>query len=413
MTKEQERAANFLWENPHKKCVQLIAGAGSGKTTTLIEAIKAYVHNQSNAENVCFITFTKKAAHEMKERLSKQNISAGFIGTIHSFAYQLIRKDGKEKLNIIQDSNEIYKKLVEEKFQELKYIPMEFLFHRGQTQNERVRELKNNYEKYKEEKNLYDFDDLITKSIRLLHDKSIENPYPVVLVDEFQDTSPLQVEFIRALEPKKLFVVGDDWQSIYKFRGADVSVNINFAKTFKGSTRMFLTRNFRSQKRIVKLGNQAIKLSKEYIRKKLVAHKKRESRPTCLIFYKKSNESDSHQRILKKMLLWNSKNCPLSEATILVRTNREQAILEKIIPTGFDVMTLHSSKGLEFENVIIWGIQKKNIPHEWGDLDEEVRLLYVGITRAKSRLQFVAIEEENHHSSFLPFLNSKCRVAYI
>ena len=413
MTQEQKLAANFLWQNSQRKALQVIAGAGSGKTTTLIAAVSSYAQCNGNTNKICLITFTKKAAQEMKERLNKQNISVGFIGTMHALAYQMIRKSKTTTLTIITDSDKICRELIQDKYQELRYIPTEFLLSNEYAQHPQVITLMQDYAHYKEERNLYDFEDLILKSTQLLNLNTIKNPYPIVLVDEFQDTSPSQLKLIQAMRSEKLFVVGDDWQSIYKFRGADISIMANFTKTIEGGARLFLTKNFRSQKKIVKLGNQAIQLSKNYIKKKLTSHYKSAQRPVCLIFNEKAYTKNSLQQQWETVASWNQKRNFCTNPTILVRTNIDQHKLRKVIPEKFPIITLHSAKGLEFEDVIIWGIQNTNMPHRWGDLDEEIRLLYVGITRAKSNLQFIAIEEAKKSSYFLGFLVSQCKISYL
>ena len=403
MTEEQEKAAAYLWKNEKTQTLQLIAGAGSGKTTTLLKSLENFEKNSHVSGKVCLITFTKKAALEMQERLSKAQITADFVGTMHSLAYDMLAKQKKSNLNIIQDSNQIYDQLIKERYPDLRYIPAEFLFYGEMSLKPEVLELKESYKNYKKEKQLYDFDDLILEAADFLKQGIITSPYKAVLVDEFQDTSPSQLEFIRGLNPKKLFVVGDDWQSIYKFRGADVSISINFAKHFENVQRLFLTKNFRSQKRVVQLGNQTIRLSREYISKKLTSHYKAGLKPVCHIIQKKRGQKDSLKTNWEKLIKWNQKKNYGSAFTILVRTNKEKNALEEIVPSDFQVLTIHSSKGLEFEHVIIWGIAEGNIPHRWGDLDEETRILYVGITRAKLSLQFIAKDEENKNSFFLNF----------
>ena len=427
MTKEQQKAATYLWQDQKAQTLQLIAGAGSGKTTTLLKSVQTFKESELSYGKICLITFTKKAALEMKERLAESKITADFVGTMHSLAYDIVAQNKqmkqsgqtgqiKERLNIIQDSGKIYNQLIQDKYPDLKYIPAEFLFYGEMSSNPQVIQLLEDYKNYKKQRQLYDFDDLIAEATYSLQQGISTSPYDVVLVDEFQDTSPSQLVFIEALHHKKLFVVGDDWQSIYKFRGADVSISINFSQRFSNVQRLFLTKNFRSQKRVVQLGNQTIKLSKEYISKKLVSHHKAESRPVCHIIYKRKGRGqvgDEPENDWKKLMQWNDKKKNHYTFTVLVRTNKEKNRLAKIIPTDFQVLTIHSSKGLEFDHVIIWGISEGNIPHRWGDFDEEVRLLYVGITRAKLSLQFLAKEEENKQSSFLPFLTSNCKVNYL
>ncbi len=410
MTKEQSKVTDFLWNTNKYNTIQLIAGAGSGKTTTLIQTVKNCIKVYSNPEKICLITFSKKAANEMQERLGTDTKSIGFVGTMHSLAYKLIKETYNRPINIITDHFHIYKEIVQNKFNDLSYIPLEFLFYGEANHQERVQLLHQEYKKYKKERGLYDFEDLIIEATNMCQERIISKPYNVVFVDEFQDTSPMQLKFIKSLNADRLFVVGDDWQSIYKFRGADVSITLQFQKHFERSKRLFLTKNFRSQKNIVRLGNIMIKnLSKEFVSKKLIPHYGSGKKPICHVLPDNKDIKYYSNRIIE----WNLGQSPDRQLVILVRTNYMKELISKYVPHHFEVFTIHSVKGLEFDHVLIFGIANNMIPHRWGDFDEEVRLFYVGITRAKKTIQFLAWEKENRYSKFLPLLARKCSLNYL
>ncbi|MDH4263375.1 MAG: UvrD-helicase domain-containing protein [Spirochaetia bacterium] len=412
LTIEQSKASESLWvknSNGEATIVQLVAGAGSGKTTTLIQTLETGIHNGYDSSQICLITFTRKAAAEMLERMKARNLQAGYVGTMHALGWQIIKSmHGFNKKILLHKENILYD-IIRTDFKQYSHIPVDVVL-RGRIFNEdEQNRLHYTYTLYKSNNNLIDLDDLIFEATRILRKNPEKFPYSCVLVDEFQDTSPDQLDFIKSMTFKKLFVVGDDWQSIYKFRGADVGIALNFNKTFSGVQRLFLTDNFRSQRNIVTLGNKAIKLSKNYIRKKLRAHQQKTSRPICHIARQNEDISLIWRLYLEKYF-YKSKYKPL---TVLVRTNHIRKIVESIIPENVSVMTIHSSKGMEFENVLIFGIADHVFPHRWNDYNEEVRLLYVAITRAKKNLEFLSWETDTKYSSFMPFLVKHCKLNYL
>ena len=235
----------------------------------------------------------------MKERLENNNLKVGFVGTMHGMAYDFLSQHKKTKLKIIENSLEIYSELIRKYASDLSYIPLEFIFHKSFSNNQKVREIQRHYREYKKSNGLYDFEDLIIEATSLLNTGKLSHSFKAVLIDEFQDTSPIQMEFVQVLSAQKLFVVGDDWQSIYKFRGAEPSIMLDFQKIFAPSKRLFLTKNFRSQKKIVKFGNRLIKLSKAYVPKSLSAFHGSKDPPICHIITKHSEKKNVPESIKK------------------------------------------------------------------------------------------------------------------
>ncbi|MDH5720023.1 MAG: UvrD-helicase domain-containing protein [Spirochaetia bacterium] len=404
MTEEQKKASEDLWQT-NAQALQLIAGAGSGKTYTLIETVTNCINNFCLAEETCLITFTKKAANELKERLKERGICVGFAGTMHSLAYDLLKKSGNSP-RVINNSQNIYNSIFRNIFPQYAHIPSDLTGVDKILDDNEKNILNDSYKRHKIEVDKLDFDDLIEKAKSLLLKSEILHKFKAVFVDEFQDTSYEQFTFIQALKPEKLFIVGDDWQSIYKFRGGDVSLSLNFSNFVQNTKRYFLTKNFRSQKKIVKLGNNIIKFSKEYIKKKLIAHNGAYKTPGLYIYNKPIDYEEVLHNFYKKL----KREEPL---TFLVRTNYLKRKLESSLRADDKIITIHSSKGLEFENVIIFGVNQNIMPHRWGDIDEETRLLYVAITRAKRNLEIIASETNQKYSVFLPLLAKKCKVSYI
>ncbi|MDH5717493.1 MAG: UvrD-helicase domain-containing protein [Spirochaetia bacterium] len=407
MTKEQNIASRYLWEN-EKPVLQVVAGAGSGKTYTLIEAVLNCSQKFCRGEEICIVTFTKKAANELKERLFNKGIEVGFAGTMHSLAYQLLSKAGMKSV-INKNSKTLLNNLMKKMYPQYSHIPVDLVGIDNILSVEEKEKLVINYNKEKEKLAVIDYDDLIIKAKEMLEKKILTHNYKVVFLDEFQDVSYFQFLFINSLRYEKLFVVGDDWQAIYKFRGGDVGLSLNFQKYVPNSQRVFLTKNFRSQKKIVQLGNKVIKLSDKFIKKKLKAGISSDKKPVLFI----NSKYESYHEALIKYNEFRMKKNNLHPVTILVRTNFIKRKLTPLILPGDQILTMHASKGLEFEKVLLFGISENIMPHRWGDKDEETRLLYVGVTRAKKSLEFLAWEEKNRYSRFLPFLAKNCKIQYL
>lgn len=398
---EQRRAATWLWQND-AFALELVAGAGSGKTTTLVAAVIAAHQAGYAAEKLCVVTFTRKAAHELKARLSRSGITPGFCGTIHALAWRFLRESSNTPRLLLHP--EKYKSaFLRQNFPQLAYLPEHLLTRRGFFGEAETKEIEHKWQQYLEQNQLADFDTLVPKASRL---PAIQGRFDVIFVDEFQDISPEQLEFLLILQPKKFFVVGDDWQSIYRFRGADVSLTRDFLKLVPNAHRLFLLHNYRSSGRIVRLGNRTIKLSQSFVPKKLKATTRRGSAPIFFL-----SEGKSPQTLWQNFLSRYGDSLP-RPLVILVRTNFLRRLLESHLPAGFSVLTIHKSKGLEFDNVVIFGIAENVIPHRDNDFDEEVRILYVALSRARSFLGFLGWQDGGHYSPFLPFLLRHCRLRY-
>lgn len=406
---EQRSAATRLWKS-QDSALQLIAGAGSGKTTTLVAATFGAIEAGFQAERIAVITFSRRAAHELRERFVKYNFTVGYCGTMHALAWRLLRESGSKQkilLHAVQARGRIARAL----FPGFAHIPEHVLLSGGFLSDAEEKQLDDTYTEKLKQTNQIDFDGMIAQATRL---GAGAGRFDVLLVDEFQDTSPDQIAFIRSLAPQKLFAVGDDWQSIYRFRGADVAISQDFPKHFTGAARAYLVKNYRSGKSIVRLGNRTIRESKGYVKKKLAATHPTFHKP--VLFFAPDTESPEKawNHFLEKMPLkfgfLNSQ-----KLHILVRTNSIRLLLEKQKPENVEILTIHKSKGLEFDNVIVFGIAEHLLPHRDNDFDEEVRILYVALTRARRFLGFVGWEKESGtgRSAFLPLLMRQCKLVYL
>ena len=273
--------------------VLVLAGAGSGKTRVLTSRIAYLVEEKGvPSEAILAITFTNKAANEMKERLSRiVDISRSWVCTIHSMCVRILRMFAKEAG--IQENFSIYSEtersnIIKKSFQECDFDDEKLLksvkYHIGNAKMlgfdpERyaeeyagdrdiveVTKVYTRYQKHLRENNALDFDDLLNETRLLLrrNDEAREylsGRFRYILVDEFQDTNEVQYEIVKLLASThgNLFVVGDDDQSIYGWRGAKIENILHFEKDFKGAKVFKLERNYRSTKQILNLANVVIK----------------------------------------------------------------------------------------------------------------------------------------------------------
>ena len=274
----------------------VIAGAGSGKTKVLTTRI-AYLLEQGISDNhILAITFTNKAAKEMRERLNvlipNNHV---FVGTFHSFGLKIIRENvdklGMNKNFTILDSDDVLsliKKIMKEKNIDVKevspyfvrnkisFIKNEFLSDAeidkffNTPVEKKVIEIYHDYDRMLKKNNSVDFDDLLKLPVELFKKDSeilehYQEHYKYILIDEYQDTNEVQYKLSRMLASKykNIFVVGDPSQSIYGFRGANFRNILDFEKNFKGTKVVKLEQNYRSTKNILDAANSVIKNNKE------------------------------------------------------------------------------------------------------------------------------------------------------
>ncbi|MBQ7830476.1 MAG: UvrD-helicase domain-containing protein [Clostridia bacterium] len=273
--------------------VLVLAGAGSGKTRVLTSRI-AYIVEELGvpAEAVLAITFTNKAANEMKERLGRiVDVSRSWVCTIHSMCVRILRMFAAEVG--IQQNFSIYSEternnIIKKSFQEcdlddekllksikyhianakmLGFEPERYAEeYAGDRDIDEIVKVYTRYQKHLHENNALDFDDLLNETRNLLKSNKEAREYlggkfRYILVDEFQDTNAVQYEIISLLASVygNLFAVGDDDQSIYGWRGAKIENILHFEKDFKNAKVFKLERNYRSTKQILKLANTVIR----------------------------------------------------------------------------------------------------------------------------------------------------------
>jgi DNA helicase IV len=287
------------------------------------------------------------------------------------------------------------------------------------------------YIHYCTDKSYLDFNDLISRSISLFQNhedisNKYKSKYQYILVDEFQDVNNLQVDLIKLLltDQTQLFCVGDDWQSIYGFRGSNVSYIVDFEKHFANSKIVKLNLNYRSTQNIVGASNEVIKHNKFKVEKDIHASKKSEHK---IVVYSGGSEDENIQFCLDKVRELQATGLTDEDILFLYRRTHmynpgaysdRPSYSKTFYKEGVKVQakTIHAAKGLESKVVFIIGLTEGNggFPDIWLEdrifqvikkanhdllMEEERRLFYVAITRAKDKL--FLITEKGNESSFL------------
>ena len=342
----------------------ILAGAGSGKTRTITHKIAYLVESGTEPKDILAITFTNKAANEMKKRISKlvgpksEDITAK---TFHSFCYQVLRKehkhvnlkknfsiyDEKEKTKILKkltsvdeesliDCKEV-RSLISKAKNEMK-SPQILLAEVQNIYDEEVAQIYNSYQEILSNNNAVDFDDLLIKANEALTNKDAldfwQDRFKYIFVDEFQDTNKPQFKLVRALakKHKNLCVVGDDNQSIYGWRGSDIQYIIDFDDWFPDRKIYNLQTNYRSTPTIIEAASEMIKLNINRTDKRLRAHKKVNGHK----IYKFSglNEYSEAKRVADRILLHLKQYKP-EDIAILYRTNSQSKAIEDILRSRY------------------------------------------------------------------------------
>ena len=287
----------------------ILAGAGSGKTRTLIYRIAHLIINKKIfPDRILAVTFTNKAAKEMLERLNNilsdygyTNFSMPWMGTFHSICVRFLRIEGKEAgINshfVIYDEEDrnslikqIIKKLhIDDKNLKVKaaagaisnaknklIMPDEYVRSADYLTKKEIGNIYIEYEKIKKNSGALDFDDLLLETVKILEKRQDirdkwQNRFQYILVDEYQDTNLPQYRIIKLLANKSMnvCVVGDDWQSIYSWRGADFTNILNFKRDFPGAKVVKLEQNYRSTSSILGAASKVIEKNQKRTDKKL------------------------------------------------------------------------------------------------------------------------------------------------
>jgi DNA helicase II / ATP-dependent DNA helicase PcrA len=365
LTPMQHRAASHL-QGPHL----VIAGAGTGKTRTLIYRVAYLIESGVAPESILLLTFTRRAAHEMMRRAAHildARCERIHGGTFHSFANNVLRRYASllgysTAFSIIDrsDAEDVVGLIRTEKAENDKKtrFPKKHallsLFSKVQNTGLSVGQiLKADYPQfsklekeiqsclkefcdYKKHRNLMDYDDLLVNLRQLVRTeekvtKELAERYRYILIDEYQDTNSLQADIACALaqDHRNIFVVGDDAQSIYSFRGANFQNIMEFPHLFPDSVVTKLEENFRSSQPILDFTNAVISCAKERYVKELFAHESQRGvqKPIMIRPQTTSEQSDF---VAQRILDLRESGTPLNEIAVLFRSGWHANELEVV-----------------------------------------------------------------------------------
>lgn len=342
----------------------VLAGAGSGKTRVLTQRIARLIVEKNVPKSaILAFTFTNKAANEMKERIAQElgkPVDSMWIGTFHSICNRILRRDigllGYSRDFTIYDSAD-QKTLIKQIIKQFNYdsngmnpssilASISDLKNRGVGPEEAISSANKpmetmiagvffHYEKEKKKNNALDFDDLILKSLEILQKnekvrKKYQMIFSYIFVDEYQDTNHSQYELILALSGPRthMFVVGDADQSIYGWRGADISNILNFEKDFPNSKTILLEQNYRSSKKILNAANILIKNNAERKDKKLWTENPSGENVTFKIY---ESEYEEAQSLVSNIKNEKAEGVDYNDQAILYRTNAQSRVIEEAL----------------------------------------------------------------------------------
>lgn len=356
---KEQREAVFCTEGP----LLMLAGAGSGKTRSLTHRI-AYLIEEKGVSpwNILAITFTNKAAQEMRERVDAL-VGYGsediWISTFHATCSRILRRHidllGYDRNFTIYDASD-QKSLMKEVLKEMKIdtkqfpersvmaeissakneykSPLDYRNEYGSNfRNQRIADIYERYQKRLKENNALDFDDLLVKMVNLFQTnpevlEHYQDRFRYIMVDEYQDTNTVQFLLVSLLAKKyrNLCVVGDDDQSIYKFRGANIYNILNFEKVFPDAQVIRLEQNYRSTQNILNAANGVIANNKGRKEKKLWT----ENQKGELVHFKQyDTEYDEADGVVSRINFLAMRGVSYKDMAILYRTNAQSRIFEE------------------------------------------------------------------------------------
>ena len=468
----------------NSKYTLVCAGAGSGKTLTILGKINFLIkHKNIKPSEILCISFTREASNSLKNKIKKEFNIDITVYTFHKLSIELLKKMNKyyeitstETLsNIIHKfiyidvldypnfmkliltlleekyySKEKYINYIEKNTKKLKKIEnlIETFIHLFKCNNHALEDFNKfinmssktlfynkeklfltlilniylEYEKYLEENNEIDFDDMIIKACNYL-DKTVNLNYKYIIIDEYQDTSYIRFLLIKKildLTNASLLVVGDDFQSIYKFTGCDLSLFLEFNKFFKDPSIMKIQNTYRNSSQLIKIAGNFVMKNKAQIPKNLKSNKSL-TNPIEIVYYKNIKEdfyklvTNIYNKTKNNILILGRNNYDINMVLDSKYFKYNRDFLECIPNNNIKLsyLTMHKSKGLEEENVIIINLRDDllglpckikddkilrfvSLNNEKYPYSEERRLFYVSLTRTKNKVYlFTPLNKES------------------
>lgn len=426
----------------------VIAGPGAGKTTTILEKVNNLLKT-GNEKDILLLSFTNKSVDDIKNKLNNPNID---IFTFHNLAIEVLNTYNfkfkicnqtyleyiiDEYLQTNLTNNELYeinkiKKYNDYNYTQLKKLIITFI-NLFKTNNHDFNKLKtiinekkqkkliiiilnilNIYEQEKKSQNLLDFDDLIITATALLKNNYQFRRYKYIIVDEAQDTSYIRLELIKQIyinSQSIITFVGDDFQSIFHFTGCDLDIFVNFKKYFNNYKIINLKNTYRNSQELINITSKFINKNPYQIKKTMISNLHIQ-KPIEYIYY--FNPKKSFKRLLNSLKNKNIMIISRNKNDIYNYIDNEFKIINNTLiykDKRFKYLTIHSSKGLEEDYVIILNLSnnKYGIPNKIINSDilkyvtnkcdnykysEERRLFFVGLTRCKYKVYLL-----------IPFIN--------
>ena len=453
---DQENATNCLSNHSI-----IVAGAGCGKTTTLVKKIDKIIKSGVSENEILVISFTNEAVnnfikkcpysvkittfhkealeyindnYEIADEYIIENIIKCFLENISQKLKKKIYYNFQNRFRLYSD--ESYATLLSSESSTSPIKVIKNICRIIKTNNINVSKLKANifnnfekvliycstkvldiYTKQLDENKLIDFDDIIIKATNYINRNEIKAKYKHILVDEYQDISIIRENFLSSLVSKNkaiLTVVGDDWQSIYRFSGSNISLFLNFEKRYHNSKRYLIRNTYRCPQKIVNISTKFILKNKMQIKKEIISNNFTKSIVKKIY---SNNEKKSLYKIISKIpndksvLIISRNNYDIYNYTSKkIKYINNKFIINGAMNKNIRFMTIHKSKGLEADIVIIINLtsgqdgfpsnKSLNIEEKLINCNEPIkyaedrRLFYVAITRTKSDL-YMIINKKN------------------
>lgn len=370
LNEDQKSAAEFL-----HGIASVVAVPGSGKTSTMTARIGNLVKHGVSPQNILGLTFTRNAAQAMRDKLTdvlQENASKVHLSTIHSFCMNLLRSEGRA-FEILHGKDQIiFLRKIMKKSKLASFSPGMILreislaksnlihpddfedLYQGDESMLKVAEVYQTYEAEKRKRLMLDFDDLLIETYNLLkEDPQAREKYRAIwthiLVDEYQDTNPVQAEILKLLVQNRngkhsLWITGDDWQSIYSFTGASVGNILNFKSIYPNSSQFILKTNYRSTPQILQASMNLIRKNVRKIDKQLQTRNPRGEEVKIL----GASDEDSEAHVIAEEInyLVEKKNFSHREIAVLYRANFQSRVVEDAFAQ--QKIPYHIENGLNF-----------------------------------------------------------------
>ncbi len=347
--------------NHNKGPMLVLAGPGSGKTLVITRRTEQLINQYGvNPQNILVITFTKAAAGEMKERFLRLTGGKGQgvnFGTFHAVFFTILKYAYHySTANIIHEDqkNQFFREIMEHlelEIEDEKEFILSIASEISLVKSERMdlehyysincseeifKIIYQAYESRLRKANLIDFDDMLVLCYELLIKRGDilavwQKKFQYILIDEFQDINKVQYDIIKllALPENNLFIVGDDDQSVYRFRGAKPEIMLNFNKDYPESKRVLLDVNYRSTAKIAECAASLIKNNRKRFRKNIQT-KRQGGEEVVIKFFQQLKEQNS--MVVVNILQYYKKDIPFSDMAVLFRTNTQpRALIDKLM----------------------------------------------------------------------------------